>query len=338
MKCTLITWTYVAYLTISISSLSGQHINGITSVATPAPYKINPYPRISATNANWICLVPYSFTRTGQTDVWYNNKRQWWGETTLGIVENIKLAKANGFKVCLKPQVYIPGGWTGELSYDTEEKWQSWEDNYTEYIMTFVDIASEYDVEMVCIGTEFKISETEREHYWRSLIESIRCNYSGLVTYSSNWDSFDKVKFWDQLDYVGISSYFPLVDSKTPTSMSLAKAWLPIKKKLRKFYQKTNKQILFTEYGYLSVDGSAGKTWELEKKVHSLPINEEAQLRAFDSLYTQLWAEAFWAGGFIWKWFPNGQGHEGYIPKDYTPQDKLAEKVITFWFGKDINR
>ena len=40
--------------------------------------------------------------------------------------------------------------------------------------MTFVDIAIENDVEMICIGTEFKVAVVEREEYWRQLIKKIR--------------------------------------------------------------------------------------------------------------------------------------------------------------------
>jgi len=167
------------------------------------------------------------------------------------------------------------------------------------------------------------------------LISDIRCLYAGELTYSSNWDSFQDINFWGDLDYVGISSYFPLSDDKTPNRKSLSKAWKTKKKKLSSFHKEVGKQILFTEYGYLSVDGCAGKTWELEKVVKQLPINQEAQAIAFDNLYAELWNESFWAGGFIWKWFPHGQGHEGYIERDYTPQDKLAEKTIAKWFGKD---
>ena len=48
--------------------------------------------------------------------------------------------------------------------------------------------------------------------------------------------------------------------------------------------------------------------------------------------------EDFWAGGFLWKWFPDGMGHEGYPEKDYTPQDKPAELIIKKWFNQPIRK
>jgi len=65
-----------------------------------------------------------------------------------------------------------------------------------------------------------------------------------------------------------------------------------------------------------------------------LDINERAQANALNSLYEIFSQQEFWAGGFLWKWFPNMQGHEGYPDKDYTPQGKIAEDVISEWYGK----
>lgn len=313
----------------------GQHINGITAVATPAPFPSDPYPRLAETNANWVCLVPYGFTRLGNPTVSYNLDRQWWGEKQEGVKENIKLAKANGLKVFLKPQVYIPGSWPGDLDFDSVAEWEKWEAAYEGFIMSYLDIAIEYDVELFCIGTEFKKSETQRSAFWKKLIKDMRCKYVGELTYSSNWDSYQNIDFWGHLDYVGISGYFPMTDHDLPSAKKLAKSWKPKVAELKAYSARISKKILFSEYGYLSVDGCAGKTWELEKKVRELPINELAQANAFEGLYTALWNEPWWAGGFIWKWFPHGQGHEGYVERDYTPQDKKAERVIHEWFGKD---
>ncbi len=326
---------FLPILMILFSNLSAQHINGITAVATPTSYQGNPYERLSETNANWVCLVPYGFSRVGEPALWYNVDGQWWGEKPEGLITNIKLAKEKGLKIFLKPQVYVPGGWPGSIDFKTDKEWKEWEANYKKFIQLYLDIAIEYDVEMFCVGTEFKISVAQRPQFWKELIGDIRCQYVGKMVYSSNWDNYENISFWEDLDYVGISSYFPLSEVATPTLTGLKKEWQSKMKPLRKYYRKAGKQILFTEYGYLSVDGCAGKTWELEKKVHDLAINEQAQANAFEALYASLWEENFWAGGFIWKWFPEGMGHEGYVPRDYTPQDKKAERIITNWFGKD---
>lgn len=308
-------------------------IKGITLVAPPKEIGQAPFQRLTETNADWVAFVPYGFTRKGTTALRYNTDRQWWGEKLVGVESCINLAKKQGLKIMLKPQVYIGGGWIGDLDYEAEKDWKEWEDQYRSYIMDYVALAIKYDVEMFCIGTECKVSVTKRPQFWKNLIHDIRLKYKGKLTYSANWDDYEQVHFWGELDFIGISSYFPLATTKTPTINLLSKEWKPIISKLKSYSTKNNKQILFTEYGYMSVDGCAGKAWEIEKNLHSLSINEKAQCIAYDALWENMSKQDFWAGGFLWKWFPDNMGHEGYLEKDYTPQNKQAETIIKKWFS-----
>lgn len=317
-----------------MSLSQSDKIDGLTMVAPPEKFSENPFIEIGKVKADWVGLVPYGFSRQNVPKVSFNHGSQWWGETPAGVRESIRLAKADNIKVMLKPQVYVPGGWIGYVDFDNEKDWKQWESSYRQFVMFWLEIAKEMDVEMFCIATEYVIVVQKREEFWRSLIAEIRESYSGKLTYSSNWDSFEKVPFWDALDYIGLSAYFPLSEDDTPKSTDLQKAWKPIKKKIKALANDCGKQVLFTEYGYLSVDGCAGKTWELEKNVKSRPINEKAQAMALDALYSCFWEEEFWAGGFMWKWFPNNRGHEGYFERDYTPQGKLSEKTIQKWFAE----
>lgn len=319
---------------VSSSAEKEAKIKGITLVAPPKPFTSDPIPNIKSVNASWIAVVPFGFTRKGQNTVRHNSPWQWWGETKDGIVESAKLAHKQGMKVMLKPQIYIPGSWVGDMDFDSDEDWQVWEESYMDYIMYFVDIATKENIDMLCVGTEFKIAIKKREKFWRKLIAEIRAVYDGKLIYSSNWDSYKEVPFWDALDYIGISAYFPLTKDKTPEKNQLLKKWRPIVKTLKKYSAKQGKKIVFTEYGYLSVDGCAHKTWELEKKVGQLSINEQAQANAIEGILSSFWQQDFWAGGFLWKWFPNGMGHEGYPEKDYTPQNKISEQSLAKWYKK----
>ena len=320
----------------TISDSHAQKIKGVTLVAPPSSYQSNPILPLQEISTDFIKVVPYGFTRKGETSLNFNMPRQWWGEREDGVVETIRLAKEKGVGVMLKPQVYIPGGWIGDLSFETEAEWEAWESQYREYIFFFLDIAIKEEVEIFCMGTELKQCIDVRTFFWKQLISDIRDRYCGLLTYSANWDNYKKVKFWEELDYIGVSSYFPLSEETTPEVAKLVKAWKPIVNDMRKFSENIDRPILFTEYGYLSVDGCAGKTWELEKKVRSLKINEQAQANSLEALYKVFWKEDFWAGGFMWKWFPEGKGAEGYIERDYTPQDKKSILVMKNWFEKDI--
>lgn len=312
-----------------------QKIDGLTMVAPPRPFDSDPMLEIAEVNAGWIALVPFGFTRSGETDVKFGSDRQWWGERTEGVEDCIQRAHKAGVKVMVKPQVYMHRDWVGHMDFDTEEKWKKWEDSYRKYIITFAKVAADHDAEIFCVGTEYKLAAKKREAFWRSLIKEIRTFYKGEITYSSNWDGYQSVPFWDDLDYVGLSAYFPLTNDKTPSVDDLVKKWRDTKKTLKKLSRREGKPILFTEYGYMSIDKCAWRAWEIEKERHKLPINEQAQANALEALYSVFWKESWWAGGFMWKWFPNGMGHEGYFDKDYTPQGKLAAKTVAKWFGSE---
>lgn len=318
----------------SMKPPSTQKIDGLSFVAPPRPFPENPMPAVKSCGADWIAVIPYGFCRKGEATVHYNPKQwqQWWGERPEGVRKTIEMAKAAGLKVILKPQVYVPGDWTGGIDFDDPAEWEKWEAGYTEYIMPFVEMAEELEVEAFCIGTEFKVSERKRPTFWALLAQQIRRGYSGKLTYASNWDSYQDVPFWEALDWVGVDAYFPLIEDKTPSVKRLKQAWQPQVRAFRKFYEEHQIPIVFTEFGYLSVDGCAGKTWELEPKVNHLPMNEQAQANALDAFFEVHWDEDYCAGAFLWKWFPNEEGHEGYLNKDYTPQGKKGEAILKKWW------
>ena len=83
-------------LTIDISPVShkeGNIIKGITVVAPQKPIGSPAFKRLKDIHTEWVCFVPYGFTRKGQTNVTYNVERQWWGEKITGIESCIEEAK-----------------------------------------------------------------------------------------------------------------------------------------------------------------------------------------------------------------------------------------------------
>ena len=311
-----------------------DRIKGLTMVAPPKEWTTSPAPGLEDLNTEWVALIPYGYTRKGESSVRFNIEWQWWGEKIEGIQTSIQMAHNNGIKVLLKPQVYIHRGWVGSMDFDTEEEWQRWEKDYRNYILTYARIAEEEGVHLFCVGTEYKIAVQKRTAFWKELIREVRTLYSGKLVYSSNWDSYDACPLWEDLDFIGVSAYFPLLKDKTPGVKKLRKAWKSVVKDLKSFAKAQNKQILFTEYGYMSVDGCAWRAWEIEKDLHNRSINQEGQANAYEALLTTFYQEDWWAGGFLWKYFPHMQGHEGYPDKDYTPQGKLAANVIRKYYAQ----
>ena len=316
-----------------------QKINGVSFVASRKEAAQEHIDEVLLVNANHAAIMPFGFIRDiNSPEIIHNTERQWFGETKAGAKQYIEQLHKNGVQVMVKPQIWISNGvFTGTLTMKSEEKWEALEKSYDDFILTYAELAEETNAELLCIGTELEQFVKHRPEYWKRVIQKIRKIYNGKLTYAANWDEYPKTTFWDELDYVGIDTYFPLVESKTPTIEELKKAWKPTVKELRKFYQKTGKPIVFTEYGYMSIDGCAHKNWELENQRTEIPINQQAQANAIEALFEVFWKEDWWGGGFLWKWYPNyrgeGQGRRArFRAADYTPQGKIAEEVLKDWF------
>ena len=306
---------------------------GITITAPDRPFRSDPMKEIKHLNASHVAVVPYAYVRPGSCQVIYNIEDwQWWGETPEGIRQTLQLAHKNGLHVMLKPQVYIPGGWVGDLSFRDKDQKDCFHRSYWTYLKAFAEMAEEENVELLCLGTEMKSLVAEDPIRFSSLIDSVKVYYSGALTYAANWDNYEQIPFWDRLDLIGINAYFPLSEADTPLVDELETAWQPVRERLAAFSHTQQKPIFFTEYGYLSVDHCAHKNWELETNIRQRTINQQCQCNALEALWNIFSKEDWWSGGYLWKWFPEGRGHEGYIPRDYTPQGKLGEQCLSLTF------
>jgi hypothetical protein len=158
------------------------------------------------------------------------------------------------------------------------------------------------------------------------LIKKIKTKYNGKLTYAANWDEFKRTPFWSKLDYIGIDAYFPLSDKQTPTVEDCLKGWQTHKKVIQSMSQKYNKPILFTEYGYRSVDYAGKAPWVSDRSMNQ--VNLDVQVNTTQGLFETFWNEDWFAGGFIWKWFHQHDKVGGKDNPMFTPQNKPAEILL----------
>lgn len=310
----------------------GKRIGGVNFTAPSRAIDSSWTGSLQQINANWVAFVPYAYSRNAEPNVYYESERQYWGESLTGVKINIKQAHAAGLKVMIKPHVWLRSGWIGDFDLSTEEQWKVWEVDYERYIMLFAKLAAEENAEMICIGTEYRNAAKKRPQFWIKLAKDIRKIYKGKLTYCANWDDYTDVKFWKELDYIGMSGYFPLSEVQTPSVSDLEKAWKPYKLKLKSFASKEGRPILFTEYGYRSMDQAAWRSWEYENQQR--PINMEGQANAYEALFKSLWNEKWFAGGFAWKWYSSFRRIDPEKNHDWTPQNKKAQEIMKTYYGR----
>ncbi|MBW3546105.1 MAG: hypothetical protein KY428_11005 [Bacteroidetes bacterium] len=304
----------------------GRKLEGVSLVAPPQPFGTEVMQELGSVGVEWVSLMPYACTNAGETVLQHNLDRQWWGERDSGLVESVRLAKETGVQVMLKPHLWLQGGgFTGDLEFTTTQEWQAWERAYTEYIIHYARLADLLQLPLFCIGTELTRHNQQRPQYWQQLIDTVRTLYRGKLTYAANWDAVGDFVHWDQLDYIGVDAYFPLQTSAKPSLEELEDAWQPHLDELRQFSGSLQKPVLFTEWGYRSIQGATKEPWRSDLEGKADPV---VQALAYQAFFQAVWPQPWLAGAFLWKWYPSLPGRRHRTETDFTPQGKPAMQVI----------
>ena len=329
---------YVPILTLLVSCgatiQKPEKINGVSFVSSNDSIGNEHIEPVIKLHANYASVMPFGFIRElSHPEIAFNSDRQWFGETEKGVKQYVKALHQQQIKVMLKPQIWVwRGEFTGFIKMADEDDWKTLESSYSNFILSYAKVAEDAHAEIFCIGTELESFIDERPEYWKALIVEIRKIYSGKLTYAANWNEYNRTPFWADLDYVGVDAYFPLCDSQTPSLKECKQGWTTYKNDLKAFSQTYKKQILFTEYGYRSVDYAAKAPWKADREM--TVVNMEGQANAMQSLFEEVWNEDWFAGGFVWKWFHDHENVGGNNDSQFTPQNKPVEKIITEEYAK----
>src|SRR5688572_3862255 len=272
---------------------------------------------LKALGVNWISITPFGFHR-GTPEIRFGGERIW--ETDASLLAVTKQAHDLGIKVLLKPHIWG----RGELDMTTwqEPEWKTWFEHYTRFIEHYAAIGRNAKVDAFCVGNEQKVA-SRRETEWRAMIARVRTIYRGPVTYGANFDEVFDVPFWDAVDWIGVSAYFPLVDDPSPDREALIRAWQPILARLERLSIEEKRPIVFTEIGYRSVDGAAWRQWEIPS---TAPANPDAQRTAYEAFFEAVWPQPWLAGAYPWKW----HSYRDHVRRanDYEIENKPAADVV----------
>ena len=150
---------------------------------------------------------------------------------------------------------------------------------YTQQAVHFARIAEDEGVRLYSLGTETdRLFRTRSGRYMtndfgrelRSMVESVRAVYNGLLTYDMHYDVLAASHFYGpgsgaghlwadlDLDIVGISAWFPLTDSRPTTVLSVESfqaryRWIFQNQLIPLANTNPDRPIVFTEYGAMDV-------------------------------------------------------------------------------------
>lgn len=321
-----------------------QSINGISFIGPyQPPYDQDALEKLASTGANWVAFIPEAVMDRRTLQLKAHGDDYYWGSTREALIQGIALAKDAGLKVFVKPHIVLEkldkstlpknedktkrAEWRGDFKARNDGDWKIWEQNYHEYIIDLAQLADSLQVDMFCVGTEMREFVKNRPGFWQQLITEIRTSFRGALTYSANWDEYNYVTFWNRLDYIGIDAYFPIIAAKTPKVRKAIRKWRPTKRKLKALSESMQRPILFTEYGYRSVD-NAGKTPWIHDHGGDTP-NNDTQVNLMKALYKTFWDEDWIAGGFLWNWLHHVNEP---VNADFTVQYKPALELVKEWY------
>ncbi|MCB4799149.1 glycoside hydrolase family 113 [Neotamlana laminarinivorans] len=326
---------FLGVILLILTACNGQveKINGVSFVASRDNINATHVKPVVNVNANYAAIMPFGFVEhLEHPSIKHNTERQWFGEKRAGAKQYIEQLRKAKIKIMVKPQIWVRRGeFTGEIKMTSEASWKELEAAYSNFILEYAALAQEVEAEILCIGTELQKFIEHRPEYWVQLINEIKKVYSGKLTYAANWDEYKTTPFWDKLDFIGIDAYFPVSDMQTPTVEACIQGWKAHKSTIKSISEKHNKPILFTEFGYRSVDFSGKKPWVFSRSMTK--VNLEAQVNTTKALFETFWRENWFAGGFVWKWFHKHNEVGGINNSQFTPQNKPAEAVIKHYYN-----
>jgi hypothetical protein len=280
---------------------------------------------LAATGARWIQFTPTWYQETVRSPTIRRTEESASDDSLRHI---IGLAKRHGLKILLKPHVDLPDDQDrAEIRPRNRAEWFA---SYRSFIGHYARLAAATGVDQFAVGTELAGVSRHRAE-WLEVISAVRDVFKGELVYAANYDAYEDVSFWDELDLIGIDAYWPLASRPTGSVPALKTAWTPRVAELAALAAQYDKRILFTEAGYTSQRGTvtAPYSWTVSETP-----DEHEQAAAYEALLAVFSTQRWWAGVMFWMW-DDWPGSEA-VPRSlaYTPRGKPAEEVARRYFTR----
>lgn len=276
---------------------------------------------VKNTGANFIILVPNGLQETPQSEeISYSSYATLSDEELIQMIDYIHDA---GLSIALKPTVNCMNGtWRAHINFfdkdvPCEPKWRNWFASYTKFQLHYAKIAEETGCEMFIAGCEMVMSE-RRSNEWRKLISDIRKVYHGPVTYNTDKYQEDNITWWDCVDYICSSGYYPTND------------WEKELDRIEQVVKKFQKPFFFAECGCMSTEGSSRvpNDWSVHGEVN---LQEQADwyTAMFEACRKRKWVEGFCLWDWPWKQYPENKADSNC---GYNIYAKPAQEVVKKYY------
>jgi len=287
--------------------------------------------QIAATTANTICFVIPAYQENCSSNSIFIDIRRTPNDARIRRL--IDHAKSRDLRVLIMPVVLLDqpreDEWRGKIS---PEDWDCWWENYSDVVVKYAKLAKWKHVDIFVVGSELISTELFSDR-WRQLISKVRSIYDGRLAYSANWDHYRPIEWWDELDIVGMTSYYDLTDGQEPTLERLIEAWKPIKEEVLEWQAKINRPIVFTEVGWPNQKTCAQYPWNYYASSEPDP---QAQANCFEAFFRTWSQEPTVSGYVVWEWPNSPSMKTGPEDIGYVPTGKPAMDVIERYYSMPL--
>lgn len=219
-----------------------------------------------------------------------------------------------------------PEEWHNNIEMRSDADWRRWFQGYEAYLLAYAREAQAAGADLFCVGRELDRSVALRERDWRELIARVRRVFAGRLLYSANFDSYASVGFWDALDYIGVSAYFPLSERDDPSDAELAQGWQRALAPLEALSRRFGRPVLLAELGYPAQPGAARAPW----RQAAAPADPALQARCYEAALSAIARRPFVHGAYAWLW--EGVRQPPFRDASFTVRDKPAAAVLGAWY------
>jgi hypothetical protein len=285
---------------------------------------------------NWIAITPFGYQPGATADtIIFSGDRSLKDDD---LAREIAAAHKLSIRVTLKPHIWSRDfwdgkEWNGSVRQDSPEAHARWWTCYREFALHYAEVAERVGADQYCIGTELVGMTTQHPGEWHALIADVRKVYRGPLTYAAHFDrEFDGIPFWDALDFIGITAYFPLDLPEGASVEQLVAAWKPHRQRIEKLQAQFGKPVLFMEIGYRAVADAYQKPWTYDGG----KPDPDAQARAYEAVFRAFVGAPWWKGTYFWKAFTDPKLADARGDGvDFSFRGLPAEVIIRKWYAGD---
>lgn len=288
--------------------------------------------QVRTSGANWISVMPYAVLPHAQATTFVGGWAMPGGERDALLERTIRDAHQRGLRVMLKPHVWVPRSWPGELgrtgpiAVQQAIAWRAVVEHYA-------DLAARTHCEAFAMGTEMDGIAANAQSEFRAMIAAVRARYTGTLTYCANWNSYHRVAFWDALDVMSIQDYAPRAQGAV-TAEALDALEAQTSRVLSEYARAASaasKPLWLTEVGFRCDSDALAHPWRWPQREDRC-ADCGVQSRALEATLRVAARTPGIRGVFLWKWFSSG-GSEDEGACGFALNAPETQQTIAQWFG-----